>query len=189
MSAPWGEPAVVIVTGIQAASKSTIGHLLAERLARGAFVDGDALSRMVVSGRAGMTPDAADEAISQLHLRYEHAALLAESFHAAGFTAVWADNIYGEDLARQVARVCANPLIVVVLTPSDEAVVAREVGRGTGAYSDWMGGRDLQAAVADFQGYLAATPRLGLWLDTSQLSPDATVEAILAQAWPAGRVR
>lgn len=31
MSAPWGEPAVVIVTGIQAAGKSTIGHLLAER--------------------------------------------------------------------------------------------------------------------------------------------------------------
>ena len=161
MSAPWSDPAVVIVTGIQASGKSTIGRLLSEKLERAAFIDGDALSRMVVRGRTGMTPDPSAEAVSELHLRYRQAALLAESFHDAGFTAVMADNINGEDLAHQVGRICSSPLIVVVLAPRNESVVARELARRTDAYRDWMRDQTLEAAVVEFQGYLAATPRIG----------------------------
>jgi len=189
MSTAWSEPAVVIVTGIQAAGKSTIGRLLAERLARAAFIDGDVLARMVVSGREGMTPEPSEEAVLQLHLRFRQAAALADSFHRAGFTSVMADNIYGPGLVSQVDLVCARPVIVVVLAPSAEAVVERELARGTGAYGHWMRATGLKEAVAEFQGYLAVTPRIGLWLDSTDQTPGATVDAIVARAWTEGRVR
>lgn len=99
MSAKWSVPAVVIITGIQASGKSTVGQVLAKRISRSAFIDGDDLAGMVISGGEGMTPDPSDEAVAQLELRYAQAASLADSFHREGFTAVMSDNVYGEDLA------------------------------------------------------------------------------------------
>lgn len=81
---PWSVPSVVIVTGMQAAGKTTVGRLLAQALPRAAFIDGDVLARMVLSGREGMTPTPSEEAVRQLHLRYAQAATLADSFHRAG---------------------------------------------------------------------------------------------------------
>jgi adenylylsulfate kinase-like enzyme len=59
-------PAVVLVTGIQAAGKSTAAQLLAERLPRSVHVRGDLFRRMVVNGRADMTPEPSIEALRQL---------------------------------------------------------------------------------------------------------------------------
>jgi cytidylate kinase len=47
----------MLVTGIQAAGKSTIAQLLAERLPRSVHLRGDLYRRMVINGRADMTPD------------------------------------------------------------------------------------------------------------------------------------
>jgi predicted kinase len=47
---------VIVVTGIQAADKSTIAQALAERLARSVHLRGDVFRRMIVSGRADMGP-------------------------------------------------------------------------------------------------------------------------------------
>lgn len=68
-----------------------------------------------------------------------------------------------------------RPLYVVVLAPGPETVAAREAGRGkTGYGAHW--------SVAELDRVLRAeTPRIGLWLDTSELSVGETVEAILAQ--------
>src|SRR6266511_2446735 len=47
--------AVVVITGIQAAGKSTTAQALAERLPRSVHVRGDVFRRMVVGGRADLT--------------------------------------------------------------------------------------------------------------------------------------
>lgn len=47
---------VFLVTGIQAAGKSTVAQALAERLDRPVHVRGDIFRRMVVNGRAEMGP-------------------------------------------------------------------------------------------------------------------------------------
>jgi hypothetical protein len=112
----WSTPAVVIVTGIQAAGKTTVGEALAGRLERSAFIDGDDLAGMVVGGRSSVTPDAAPEALAQLRLRYCQAGMLADSFHRSSFTAIIADNIYGDDLVWIAELILARPLIAVVLT-------------------------------------------------------------------------
>lgn len=54
---------IFLITGIQAAGKSTIAQMLAERLPHSVHVRGDLFRRMVVNGRADMTPDPSPEAV------------------------------------------------------------------------------------------------------------------------------
>jgi hypothetical protein len=84
------------------------------------------------------------------------------------------DIVLGPDLADYVELIRTRPLHVVVLAPHPEAVAAREAGRGKTGYGAWT--------VADLDTALRTeTPRLGLWLDTSDLTPAQTVDAILAR--------
>ena len=62
---------VIVITGAMAAGKSTVAELLAHRLPRSVHVRGDVFRTMVVNGRAEMTPQPTEEAIAQLHLRYD----------------------------------------------------------------------------------------------------------------------
>jgi hypothetical protein len=115
-----------------------------------------------------------------LDLRYRLSALVADEYAAAGFTTVVQDNIYGADVERWLAGIRARPLHLVVLRPSVAAVEQRDAERreriGKVAY---RGG--FTPAVND--AHVASTPDgLGLWLDTSAQSPEATVDEILARA-------
>lgn len=164
---------VVVVTGVMASGKSTVSQALAERLPRAAHVRGDLFRRMIVSGREDYAPDAGDEAENQLRLRHALSASTADAYAQAGFTAVVQDVVLGERLTAYVDLFRTRPLHVVVLAPSPEAVAAREAGRAKTGYGAWT--------VAELDGVLwEATPRLGLWLDTTGLSVGETVEAILA---------
>ena len=61
---------VVMVTGMQAARKSTIGPLLAARLGPpSAAFDGDVFYRMVAAGNVDLTPDPDPVASMRLALR------------------------------------------------------------------------------------------------------------------------
>lgn len=44
------EPALIVVTGIMAAGKSTVARLLAKSFPKGVHVEADVLQQMVVSG-------------------------------------------------------------------------------------------------------------------------------------------
>jgi cytidylate kinase len=164
---------VVLITGIMAAGKSTVAQRLAERLPRSAHVRGDVFRRMVVSGRVDVGPDLADEAVAQLRLRYRLSALVADEYADAGFVAVVQDVALGDDLPAWVSMF-RHPPRVVVLAPSAQAVQTREAAREKTGYGDWTVG-DLDA------GLRGSTPRIGLWLDTSEQTPDQTVDSIVTE--------
>ncbi len=169
--------AVYLVTGIQAAGKSTVAQALAERLPRSAHVRGDVFRRFVVQGRAEMSAVPSPDAIAQLRLRHRLAAATADSYAEAGFTAVLQDIFLGEFLPWTADLIRTRPLYVVVLAPRPEVVAAREAGRGKDAYDEFT--------VAALDSVLREdTPRIGLWLDTSELTVEQTVDRILTDARP-----
>ncbi|MFE2614858.1 AAA family ATPase [Micromonospora chalcea] len=177
----WKSPAVVLISGIMAAGKSTVAEALARRLPRAVHLRGDVFRRMIVSGRADMTAEPTDEALRQLRLRYDLAASTADRYAAAGFTVVLQDVVLGADLPAMIGRIRHRPLAVVVLAPRAEVVAARERDRPKTGYGDWP--------VADLDaGFRADTPRIGLWLDTSDQTPEETVTEILARAWTDGQI-
>ncbi|NYI76380.1 AAA family ATPase [Nocardioides panzhihuensis] len=167
------ESAVVLITGVMAAGKSTVAQALAERLPAAAHVRGDAFRRMIVSGQREMTPDADEEAVNQLRLRYRLSAMVADEYAAAGLTAVVQDIVLGDELRTYTESVRTRPLYVVVLAPRPDAVAVRESGRAKTGYGEWT-------VEALDRGMREDTPRIGLWLDSSELTVEETVDAILA---------
>jgi predicted kinase len=156
-----------------AAGKSTVAQRLAERLPNSVHLRGDTFRRMIVNGRAEMGADLAPEARAQLCLRYRIAVAAAGLYLAAGFSVVYQDIILGADLAEIAQALRHHPLHVIVLCPSVEAVAAREAARSKTGYGT--------LPIAAFDRFLRAdTPRLGLWLDTSEQTADETVDHILA---------
>ncbi|TDE11793.1 AAA family ATPase [Jiangella asiatica] len=163
---------VYLITGVMAAGKSTVAQALAERLPTAAHVRGDAFRKAIVSGRAEPVPGDVEGEAQRL-LRYRIAAGVADQYAAAGITAVVQDVIIGPELADVVEVVRTRPLYVVVLAPHPEAVAEREEARVKTGYGAWT--------IADLDGALRhETPRIGLWLDTSRMTPAETVDAILA---------
>lgn len=174
----------MLIVGAQAAGKTTVGRALAERCRRGAFIEGDVLWKMVVAGAHDMSAIDDPEAAQQLALRYRHGAMLSESFVAAGFTAVHAENMYGAAVEEHVLGLRC-PRSLVVLRPSPEVIERRERERGSKAYEPWVpSGGMLIDAIRQFDTWLAETPRIGLWLDSSAMTVDQTVDTIIAR-WTA----
>lgn len=171
-----------MVTGIQAAGKSTVGPLLAARLGTpAAAFDGDVFFRTIVAGRAEMTPDPDPEAVRQLRLRYEASALVARHYTDAGFDFVYSDIIMGDDIAWWMDSPKNVERHLVVLNPSVDAIVQRELGRDKSSYRNWhKPDESLADGVIALRAHLLATPRRGLWLDTSNQSAEETVTVILA---------
>lgn len=164
---------VHLVTGIQAAGKSTVAQALAERLpGRTVHVHGDQFRRWIVGGRAEMTPDAGPEAVRQLRLRHLLTARTCDTYADAGFGVVAQDVVLGDELPRMVTAIRSRPLHVVVLAPRASAVAAREARRGKRAYGPWT-------VEALDRSLRTETPRIGLWLDSSELTVAETVEEIV----------
>ena len=119
------EPKIYLITGVMASGKSTTAELLARKYLRAVHLRGDIFRKMIVSGREEMAENPSDEAVRQLHLRYELAAGAARRYWEAGFTVVLQDNYYGEEWPRMLERFKGLPLRAVVLCPPVRVVEAR----------------------------------------------------------------
>lgn len=163
---------VILITGIMASGKSTVAQLLAKQFERGVHVRGDQFRRMIVSGREELLPEPSAEAERQLLLRHRLMAATADTYRESGFTVVAQDIIIGPMLPEVLRMVKSRPLYVVVLCPSTSAIAEREAGRQKKGYGVWT--------VETLDRILREeTPKVGLWLDTSSLTPEQTVAEVL----------
>jgi chloramphenicol 3-O-phosphotransferase len=177
-SVPTHEPALIVISGNQDAGKTTTSQALARRLARCALVAGDEMQGLIVSG--GVWPEGQEmsaEARLQLDLRLSNACRLALAFLDAGFTVVLEDSIHGLRLSQLLQLLSGRRFYFVMLNPSPAAIRRREKGRGTFDDCIWL-----------HEEIQTKTPRIGLWIDNSDLTPDETVQEILARVWTEGVV-
>jgi chloramphenicol 3-O-phosphotransferase len=170
-----------VVSGTQGAGKTTVSSLLARRFQRGVHVSGDALQKIIVSGRqwpvsseTTINDDFDGEAARQLRLRLHNMCLLGRSFFDAGFTVVLDDIVVGARLTDLQADLTAIDFMFVMLTPSVEVVRQRERQRGTELWRDWEWLTESIERTAS---------RVGLWLDSSTQTADETVDEIIRRAW------
>jgi cytidylate kinase len=164
---------VIVITGAMATGKSTVADLLAIRLPKSVHIHGDMFRRMVVSGRADMTPNPSRVAMAQLNLRYDLAAMAADRCAEDGFDAIVQDVILGKDLADFVKRIASPERYLVVLSPSVSALEWREELRIKAA------NLHLSARALD-EVLRREAAQIGYWLDSSTQTTDETVEDILA---------
>jgi cytidylate kinase len=172
--------AVLVISGIPGAGKSTIAALVARRLARSVHVEAEVLQRFVVGG--SVWPDGAphEEALRQLRLRGRNVALLADSFFEAGFIPVLDDVVIGTRLADLRSDLRSRPLLFVLLVPRLEVVRARNRERpNKDVFEAW---RHLDEVARE------ETPRVGLWLDTSEQTAEESAEEVIRRAWHEGIV-
>ena len=169
-----------LVIGVQAAGKSTVAQGLAEAHRRSVHVRGAQLFRWAVDGWVHPGEGPEDEARRLLELRYGLSARIADEYCAAGFTTVVQDNVYGDDVAAWLRSVAARPRHLVVLRPRLDVVATRDAARraATGKIAYRPGGPTIEG----LDRAIGWVPRIGLWLDTSDLTPTDTVAAVLARA-------
>lgn len=172
---------IFLITGVMASGKSTVAQLLAEKFDKGVHLRGDAFRRMIVKGREEVLPDSGEEALRQLRMRYQIAATAADAYFEAGFNVVMQDVIIGSMLQETVALIRNRPLYVIVLTPNQATVANREAARPKTGYGLWT--------IAELDRQLREeTPRVGMWLDSSDQSAEQTVEQIWREAWTEAKV-
>jgi chloramphenicol 3-O-phosphotransferase len=169
------EPAIILITGIMASGKSTVAQLLSQRFDKSVHLRGDIYRKMIVNNRKEVSPEGNEDELEQLRLRYRLAATTADIYFKEGFTVIVQDVVIGRMLNEFVSFIQSRPFYVVVLCPNPEVVAEREAGRLKKGYGIWT--------VNDLDKVLRQeTPRIGMWLDSSDLTPEETVTEIMNRA-------
>jgi len=167
-------PCIVLITGIMASGKSTVAQLLSERFEKSVHLRGDIFRRMIVNNRKEIQPNADTEELDQLRLRYRLAAQSADLYVQSGFTVIVQDVVVGPMLNEFISYIQNRPFYVVVLCPEPAVVAQRESARMKKGYGVWT--------VEELDSLLRnETPRVGMWLDTSEMTPEETVNEILGR--------
>jgi gluconate kinase len=165
-----------LITGIPGSGKTTVAQAMARRFLLAAQVDDDLMISMIVSGNQPPTNEGGRESTRQILLRARNAALLIDSFAAAGVVPVFDDVVVRRshlDYYRE--RVKTRPFHVVVLAPSLEVALRRDSHREKHVAGVWA---HLDAVLRD------ELSGEGIWVDSSNLTTGQTVDAILAKTAP-----
>ncbi len=163
--------AIYIVTGVMAAGKSSIAEALARRLDKSVHLRGDVFRRMIVNGQVDMSENPSEAALSQLEMRHDITAKAAIDYYNNGFTVIVQDNFLGDKLTYFTDLLDPCPTYVIVLNPSVRAIEQRERARQKKGYVGFT--------VADLHKiFLEETPRIGLWIDTTEMTIEQVVNEV-----------
>lgn len=165
-----------------ASGKSSVAEALALRLKKSVHLRGDLFRKMIVSGRKDMSENPTPEALYQLDMRHSLTAKAAIEYYNNGFTVVVQDNFLGQRLAYFSALLDPHPTYVVVLNPTVQTIEEREHSRRKKGYIGFTVNKL-------HKKFLEETPKIGLWLDTSDMSIEQTINEIEKRVPTEGLIR
>jgi dephospho-CoA kinase len=163
---------IYLITGLMASGKSTVSELLAKYINRCVHLHGDIFRKMIISGREEMNNEPTEEAVRQLNLRYKITAIVAKKYYENGFNVIIQDNYYGKTINQMEEFLSPYKPKIIVLNPNIEIIKQREQVRNKKGYINF----DIKKLYEEF---IKETPKIGFWIDTSNITPDETVKKIL----------
>ncbi len=160
----------ILVSGVPGSGKTTVSRSLAARFERSAHVEGDFVGdHFIVHGLVPPQGPSHEEAEAQLRLRRRNICLLTDSFLEAGFVTIVDDVIVSPSVLALYSQFLKAPVVALVqLNPSLEVIAARDHERDKQVFAIW----------SHLHAELQRMPRIGLWVDSSSLSVEQTVDMI-----------
>jgi cytidylate kinase len=169
------EKAIYVITGVMASGKSTVAEALARSMEKCVHLRGDVFRKMIVTGREEMCESPSKEALNQLDMRYSITAKTAIEYYNNGFSVVVQDNFLGKKLLFFLELLKQYPTFVIVLNPDINTIEQREQKRDKKGYVGF-------SVESLYKIFIEETPKIGLWLDTTNMSIEETVDEILRRA-------
>jgi chloramphenicol 3-O-phosphotransferase len=166
----------IVLTGRPGAGKSTVGRALVEALpGEAANIEEDRMWEwLTTSGQVGRPQPDIDGLRRRGEVFLRTLASLVDSLADEGFTPILNGAILRRaHLEDRLRRIKARPVHLVVLAPTPEVCRARDAARPKVVYHSLP--EDIGELMQPELG------KLGLWIDSSELTPAETVAEILAQ--------